>query len=187
MSERSERLELLAIAEAAATEASEALKAHRADWSVIAAEEGREVKIDADKRAEALILAALQRAAPFPIMRADAARDPLPHADVAISTCLAHHLDDDQLIAMIRNVGRSCRRFLLLDLVRHRLPLVLFRTFAPLAVPALNVSDGCQSIRRSYTPPELRALIERALDGTAARFRHTVAPCSIRQIADIRY
>ena len=93
----------------------------------------------------------------------------------------------DDLVAMIRNVGRSCRRFLLLDLVRHRLPLVLFRTFAPLVVPPLNVTDGCQSIRRSYTPPELRTHIERALHGTAATFRHTVTPFSIRQIADIRY
>lgn len=68
----SERLELLAIAEAAAIQASEALMAHRAEWSVVAAEIGREVKIDADKRAEALILDALQRAAPFPIISEEA-------------------------------------------------------------------------------------------------------------------
>ncbi len=67
-----EREELLAIAEAAAAEAGAALKAHRDEWSVVAAELGREVKIDADKRAEALILAALERAAPYPVISEEA-------------------------------------------------------------------------------------------------------------------
>jgi len=56
---------LLAIAETIAAEAGAALKTHRAEWSVVAAEEGREVKIDADTRAEAIILAALERASPY--------------------------------------------------------------------------------------------------------------------------
>ncbi len=64
--------DLLAIADAAAREAGQALQAHRAEWSVIEAEHGREVKIDADKRAEAMILAALERAAPFPIISEEA-------------------------------------------------------------------------------------------------------------------
>lgn len=64
--------ELLAIAEAAAREAGVALRAHRAEWGVISAEIGREVKIDADVRAEAMILAALERAAPFPVISEEA-------------------------------------------------------------------------------------------------------------------
>ena len=64
--------ELLTIADAAAREAGQALQAHRAEWSVIEAEHGREVKIDADKRAEAMILAALERAAPFPVISEEA-------------------------------------------------------------------------------------------------------------------
>ena len=64
--------ELLAIADAAAREAGAALVAHRTEWSVIEAEHGREVKIDADKRAEALILEALERAAPFPVISEEA-------------------------------------------------------------------------------------------------------------------
>lgn len=62
----------LAIAEAAAIEAGAALKAHRTAWSVIEAEQGREVKIDADKRAEALILAALEKASPFAVISEEA-------------------------------------------------------------------------------------------------------------------
>lgn len=64
--------DLLAIAEAAAIEAGAALKAHRTAWSVVAAEEGREVKIDADKHAEALILAALEKASPYAVISEEA-------------------------------------------------------------------------------------------------------------------
>jgi len=126
-------------------------------------------------------------ASPRSILRGDAVRDRLPMADVAVSVCLAHHLRDDQLVALVRNVGRSCRRFVILDLVRHRLPLALFRTFAPLFLPGVNVSDGCLSIRRAYTPGEFRTLIGRALAGTGATFSHTVAPLYIRQVVDITY
>ncbi len=68
----SELKELLAIAEAAAVEAGAALLANRAAWSAIVAEHGREVKIDADKRAEAMILAALEKATPFPVLSEEA-------------------------------------------------------------------------------------------------------------------
>ena len=120
-----------------------------------------------------------------PIVRADVTRDPLPEADVAISVCLAHHLTDDQVVDLIRNVGKSCRRFVILDLVRSRIPLALFRVAAPLVLPPVNVADGATSIRRAFTPAEFRALVGRALHG--APFRHTVAPFYIRQIADITY
>lgn len=68
----SELAELLSIADRLARDAGEALKAHRAEWAVIAAEQGREVKIDADERAEAMILSALERAAPFPVISEEA-------------------------------------------------------------------------------------------------------------------
>ncbi|WP_395646508.1 inositol monophosphatase family protein [Terricaulis sp.] len=64
--------ELLGIAVAAAAEAGAALKAHRTKWAVIEAEQGREVKIDADKKAEALILTALEKRAPFPVISEEA-------------------------------------------------------------------------------------------------------------------
>ncbi len=63
---------LLAVAAAAAAEAGDALKANRAAWSVVEAEEGREVKIGADKHAEALILAALKRETSYPIISEEA-------------------------------------------------------------------------------------------------------------------
>lgn len=64
--------DLLALAEAAAAEAGAALLANRAGWSVIEAEEGREVKIEADKHAERLILDAISKASPYPIISEEA-------------------------------------------------------------------------------------------------------------------
>ena len=122
-----------------------------------------------------------------PVIQADAVRDALPACDVAITACTAHHLSEDELIALIRNVGRSARRFILLDLVRHPLPLVLFRAFLGSMLPAISVWDGCLSIRRSWTPAELRVLVGMALEGTTASFRHRVAMLYTRQIVEIDF
>lgn len=53
-------------------------------------------------------------AAPVPIFHADAHCEPLPAADVAFSMQLGHHLRERELVCLIRNVGRLCRRFILL-------------------------------------------------------------------------
>lgn len=124
---------------------------------------------------------------PFPIVRADAVRDPLPEADAAVCVSLAHHLAEHEVVELIRNVGRSCRRLVLIDLVRHWLPLVLFRVFVAPALSPLNVADGCRSVRRAYTPAEMRAMVERALAGTGGRFHHDVAPGYVRQTVDITF
>jgi SAM-dependent methyltransferase len=121
------------------------------------------------------------------IIKADAARDPLPLADVAISVHVAHHLSPDGLIQMIRNVGRSCRRFIILDIVRSAVPLTLFRIFIAPFVSRITAVDGQTSIRRAYAPDELGALVKEALAGTNATFRHTVAPFGVRQVVDISY
>jgi SAM-dependent methyltransferase len=126
-------------------------------------------------------------AARVPIVRTDARRDPLPRADVAFSTYVGHHLCEDDLVDLIRNVGRFCRRFILIDLVRHPLPLALFRFFlSPLLCP-IAAEDGHRSIRRSYTPMEFRNLAASALAGTGGSFLFSVAPFYVRQVVDISY
>ena len=122
-----------------------------------------------------------------PIVRADACKDKLPCADVAFSMCLGHHLGERDLVRLIRNVGRYCRRFILLDLVRHPLPLSLFRVFVTPFLSRLSAIDGQLSVRRSYTPAELRAVAAEALAGTGGVFRHVVAPFYTRQVIDISY
>jgi SAM-dependent methyltransferase len=124
---------------------------------------------------------------PVPIVQADACFDPLPNADVAFCMCLCHHLTPEDLIRMIRNVGRYCRRFIMLDLVRHPLPLALFGMFVAPIICDVDAQDGRSSIRRSYTPAELRELTAVALEGSAAEFRSSVNPFRLRQVVDISY
>jgi hypothetical protein len=100
---------------------------------------------------------------------------------------LSHHLTAIDLIRLIRNAGRYCRRFILLDLVRHPLPLTLFRLFVAPLVCEIDAEDGRRSIRRSYTPSELRSITTAALAGSTATFRASVAPLFIRQVVDISY
>jgi len=122
-----------------------------------------------------------------PILRADATRDALPKADLAFSMNVGHHLSEKDLVALIRNVGCYCRRFVLFDLVRHPLPLALFRVFLAPLISRIAAADGQISIRRSYTPAELLDITSEALAGSHARFRHTVSPFYIRQSVDIQF
>jgi SAM-dependent methyltransferase len=123
----------------------------------------------------------------FPFVTADACIDTLPPADVAVSTMMAHHLTPAENVALIRNVGRSCRRFLILDLVRHPLPLTLFSVFVCPLIGHEAGADGRQSIRRAFTPAEFSELVTGALTGTKGRFSMDVSFFRSRQIIDIRY
>jgi SAM-dependent methyltransferase len=122
-----------------------------------------------------------------PIIIADATRDRLPVADAAFAMHLVHHLSEKEVIQLIRNVGRSCRRFIILDLVRHWLPLALFRTFIAPFVCRVTAMDGATSVRRAYSSVELRAIVECAIDGSGATFSHKVAPFYVRQVFDIEF
>ncbi|HVO98764.1 MAG TPA: methyltransferase domain-containing protein [Bryobacteraceae bacterium] len=123
----------------------------------------------------------------LPIVNGNAATDPLPEADVAICVCMLHHLSQHDAVALIRNASRSCRRLIVLDLVRHRIPLALFRVFLSPFLNRINAADGVTSIKRAFTPGEMRALVDEAVQGTGARVRHTVAPFYTRQIIDIEW
>jgi len=87
-----------------------------------------------------------------PIIAADAVTERLPEADIAVCSLTAHHLTPEEIIVLIRNVSRSCRRFVIQDLIRHPLPLVLFTIFLCPLIGREAAVDGRQSIRRAYTP-----------------------------------
>jgi 2-polyprenyl-3-methyl-5-hydroxy-6-metoxy-1,4-benzoquinol methylase len=128
-----------------------------------------------------------QRRLPVVILRADAVRDRLPAADVAVSVAMVHHLSAEELVTLIRNVGQACRRFVILDLVRSRIPLALFRGFVAPFVNSINVQDGIRSLKRAFTPEEMRRIVMDGLAGTEGQFRHVVTPFYTRQIVDISY
>jgi len=121
------------------------------------------------------------------IVTGNAAKDPLPHADVALVICVAHHLSEAELIQLIRNVARSSRRLILLDLVRHWLPLALFRVFVSPLLSHLNSQDGITSLKRAFTPNELRRVVDTALENSTAKVRYSVSPFYIRQVVDISW
>lgn len=124
---------------------------------------------------------------PVTILTGNAITSPLPPADVALAVCVAHHLSESDLIQLIQNVAHSCRRFIVLDLVRHWLPIALFRSFVCPFLGSINAQDGLTSLRRSYTPRELRSVVDQALQGSSAKVRYSVAPFYIRQVVDITW
>jgi myo-inositol-1(or 4)-monophosphatase len=63
---------LLDLADRAAARAGAALRAHRGDWSGVEAVQGREVKVQADKHAEDLILDMITRESDLPILSEEA-------------------------------------------------------------------------------------------------------------------
>jgi SAM-dependent methyltransferase len=123
----------------------------------------------------------------FPIIQANAITDPLPPADVAVSSFVAHHLTPEENVALIQNVSRSCGRFIILDLIRHPVPLWLFTIFICPLIGREAAVDGRQSIRRAYTPAEFKEIVEKAIAGTPARFTTDVPPFLSRQVTDIRF
>jgi 2-polyprenyl-3-methyl-5-hydroxy-6-metoxy-1,4-benzoquinol methylase len=121
------------------------------------------------------------------IIQADAVTEPLPDADIAVCSLLAHHLTPEQNIELIRNVGRTCTRFIIQDLIRHPMPFVLFTVFLCPLIGREAAVDGRQSIRRAFTPEEFAEMVRTALAGTAATFTTDVSPFLSRQIIDIRW
>jgi SAM-dependent methyltransferase len=120
------------------------------------------------------------------VIVADATRDPLPVADAAVSVMVLHHLTDDQVIALVRNVSRSVNRFVCVDPVRHWLPMVLFTVFLCPVLSRVAAVDGRQSIRRAFKPDELRKLAADALGGRGT-VEVTVTPLWSKLVLDIRF
>lgn len=125
--------------------------------------------------------------AKVPIIKADAVTDRLPDADVAVCSLVAHHLTPGQIVELIRNVRRSCRRFIIQDLIRHPMPLVLFTIFICPLIGREAAADGRLSIRRAYTAEEFREMAREALAGSDATFTIDISKFLSRQIVDIRY
>jgi ubiquinone/menaquinone biosynthesis C-methylase UbiE len=94
----------------------------------------------------------------------------LPYADgsfdvVVLSTALHHFDDERECIRIIREMHRVCRiGFIVNDLARSRPALLGARVLAATVWRRHPVTrhDGPLSVRRSFTPAELRALAARA-------------------------
>jgi hypothetical protein len=82
----------------------------------------------------------------------------------------AHHLQPEQLREFIREGLRVCRQAVLInDLVRHPLHLALVYASYPLMRNRVAWLDGLTSVRRAYTPAEIRQMIEKTFPAAAPR------------------
>jgi SAM-dependent methyltransferase len=117
------------------------------------------------------------------VISLNAINDPLPEVDVAIAVYMLHHLEEVDAVRLIRNVRRSCRRFIILEVVRHPAPLWLYRLFIAPLVPRVNAIDGARSVERGFTGGELKGLVRQAVGSDP--FRHSIAPLYTRQVVDI--
>jgi len=81
--------------------------------------------------------------------------------DVVISNHVLHHLSPAELAAVLSDSERLARHLVLHnDLRRSRIAFLLFLVaFWPLGPGSYIHTDGLASIRRSYTPAELRDIV----------------------------
>jgi len=96
---------------------------------------------------------------------------PIPPADLIVTCQFAHHLDDVQVVALLRWLERHARRgWFVADLHRHAVPYYGFRLLARLMRWHRIVRiDGTISIARGFRRAEWRALLARA--GIVAEIR----------------
>ena len=88
----------------------------------------------------------------------------LPFADGAFDlvscSLFAHHLNSRELAEFAREGLRVSRRALLInDLIRHPLHLALVYASYPIMRNRVAWLDGLTSVRRSYVPDEIRAVL----------------------------
>jgi len=84
--------------------------------------------------------------------------------DYVISSLFTHHLTDNQIVAVYREMRRVCsRRIFVIDLNRHPMAYLLYTTVGKLLLHnRLLREDGALSILRSFKPQELLDLAQRA-------------------------
>ena len=99
-------------------------------------------------------------------LRADALRLPFADAafDYAVCSLFTHHFEDDQVVAILKELARVARRrIFVIDLHRHPVAYYFYTTVGRLFLHnRLLREDGALSILRSFKPDELRALAQRA-------------------------
>lgn len=122
----------------------------------------RIVCVDCSERSLAVARTKLNHRVQIELLRADAQRLPFPpdSVDIVISTLFLHHFAPEQATQILCDAFASARRAIIIsDLVRGWLPYLAFKLVQPVfARNYLTRIDGALSIRRAYTPVELREM-----------------------------
>lgn len=138
-----------------------------ATWSREAGNRVRVTAIDPDPRAiryatssEAASVFATSESAPSVDFRQAAAERLAAEGerfDVVVSNHLLHHLSDDQLLPFLETTASLAKSLVVhSDMRRHPVAYAAFSLTKPLFPRSFIVEDGLTSIRRAFTPDELR-------------------------------
>ena len=105
----------------------------------------------------------------FPAAAADVFSLPFAGSSVdwIVSTLLVHHFSQEENVRLLRELARVARRgVFLLDLQRHRLPLLFISLAGRMAFQSrASVEDGPASVRQAYTRKEAQAFASDAIPG----------------------
>ena len=150
---------------------------------------GRTIRVFALDRGSATLTYARAYTAAYPeitLIQGDALALPVrpDSVDVVISAMTLHHLQPEEATRYLAEIDGVARLgWVVNDLVRsraaHRLVWLLTRI---LTRSAMARHDGPLSILRSYTPPEVRALCEKAgfFDVRVVHHRSLIRQCAVR-------
>jgi SAM-dependent methyltransferase len=130
------------------------------------------VGIDLNPRGEAIARAATAPSLPITYRTGDYADLAGEDWDAVISSLVAHHMSDEQLIAFLRFMEREARRgWLVNDLHRHRLAHLGYPLLARvMGWHRIVREDGTLSIARSFRTGEWRAILgEAGIEGAQVR------------------
>lgn len=137
-----------------------------AQWALESRRQAKLTGVELNARSASAILEASAKYKGINAVRADALR--LPFADdefdYAICSLFTHHFEDQQVVDILRELGRVARfRVFVIDLHRHPVAYYFYTTLGRLFLHnRLIREDGALSILRSFIPDELKELARRA-------------------------
>jgi ubiquinone/menaquinone biosynthesis C-methylase UbiE len=108
------------------------------------------------------------------IVRGDALRLPFADGsfDYVITNMFLHHLDDDVVVGVLKEMDRVARRGIVAaDLLRHRRAYFWISLFTCMSSPMLK-HDARVSVAQAFTKAEVLAMQSRAKIRYARYFRH---------------
>jgi SAM-dependent methyltransferase len=137
-----------------------------AEWARNNGRHAELVGLELNARAAVAILDESRGSREISALRGDALQ--LPFADdafdYAMCSLFTHHFKDEQVVAILRELGRVARRrIFVIDLHRHPLAYYLYTTVGHLFLHnRLIREDGALSILRGFKPGEIFQLAQRA-------------------------
>jgi ubiquinone/menaquinone biosynthesis C-methylase UbiE len=147
-----------------------------ATWARKTNRQFRGVGLELNERMAESILEESERFDEIASVRGDAFQLPFAEAqfDYAICSLFTHHLLDEQVVQVLREMSRVAkRRIFVLDLHRHPVAYFLYTTVGKLVLHNRLVRhDGALSILRGFKSDELLALAQRAGLGDIRVERH---------------